>query len=195
MAFTMPAWKSARRRPATLVALLWLAAASAVVEAADFSIATFESRFSDRLLVADARIDYSLSGTATEALESGVDLVIVQSLVLERPRWWWRDIQMVDQQRRYRLAYHAISRRYVLNRLASGESRSFRSLDALLMRLGEIGAWPVIQRDRLDPEHDYRLSLDTRLEVDALPRLLRTVAWTSADWQLRSETQSIEVRP
>ena len=195
MAFTMPVWKSARRRPGTLVVLLWLVAASMGVEAAGFSVARFESRFDDRLLVADARIDYALSSAAIEALESGVDLVIAQRLVLERPRWWWRGVEVADQQRRYRLAYHAISRRYVLNRLASGESRSFRTLNALLMRLGEIEAWPVIGRDRLDPAHDYQLSLDTRLEVDALPRLLRTVAWTSADWQLRSETQSVEVSP
>ncbi|RZU99471.1 DUF4390 domain-containing protein [Spiribacter vilamensis] len=195
MAFTMPAWKSARRRTATLVAVFWLAAVSAAVDAAEFGIATFESRFDDRLLVADARIDYSLSGTAIEALESGVDLVIVQRLVLEQPRWWWRDVQVVDQHRRYRLAYHAISRRYVLNRLASGDSRSFRSLDALLMQLGEVEAWPVIRRDRLEPERDYRLNLETRLDVDALPRLLRTVAWTDTDWQLRSGTQTLEVRP
>ena len=195
MAFTMPVWKSARHRAATLIALLWLATAGAAVEAAAFSITTFESRFDARLLVADARIDYALSGTAIEALESGVDLVITQHLRLERSRWWWRDVRVIDQQRRYRLAYHAISRRYVLNRLASGDSRSFRSLDALLMRLGEIEGWPVIKRDRLEPDQDYLLSLDSRLEVDALPRLLRTVAWTTADWQLRSETQSIELRP
>lgn len=195
MGSTMPAWKSARHRTATWVVLLWLMVVSAAVDAAEFTITTFESRFNDRLLVADARIDYSLSGTAIEALESGVDLVIVQRLVLEQPRWWWRDAQVVDQQRRYRLAYHAISRRYVLNRLASGDSRSFRSLDALLMQLGELEAWPVIGRDRLDPEGDYRLSLETRLDVDALPRLLRTVAWTNVDWQLRSGTRSLEVRP
>ncbi|AGY91085.1 hypothetical protein SPICUR_00280 [Spiribacter curvatus] len=178
-----------------LAGLLWLVLVSVATEASAFSVASFESRFDDQLLVVDARIDYSLSSTAIEALENGVDLVIVQRLGLERPRWWWRDVEVADQQRRYRLAYHAISRRYVLNRLASGESRSFRTLNALLMRLGEIEAWPVIGRDRLDPAHDYRLSLDTRLEVDALPRLLRTVAWTNADWQLSSETQSLEVRP
>lgn len=195
MAFIMPVWKSARRRSVPLAGLLWLVLVSVATEASAFSVASFESRFDDQLLVVDARIDYSLSSTAIEALESGVDLVIVQRLGLERPRWWWRDVEVADQQRRYRLAYHAISRRYVLNRLASGESRSFRTLNALLMRLGEIEAWPVIGRDRLDPAHDYRLSLDTRLEVDALPRLLRTVAWTNADWQLSSETQSLEVRP
>lgn len=195
MAFIMPVWKSARHRSVPLAGLLWLVLASVATEASAFSVAMFESRFDDQLLVADARIDYSLSSTAIEALENGVDLVIVQRLGLERPRWWWRDVEVADQQRRYRLAYHAISRRYVLNRLASGESRSFRTLNALLMRLGEIEAWPVIGRDRLDAAHDYRLSLDTRLEVDALPRLLRTVAWTNADWQLSSETQSLEVRP
>lgn len=175
--------------------LLWLLTAGTAVQAAGFEIAAFESRFDEGLLVADARIDYRLSSTAIEALESGVELVVAQTLTLERPRWWWRDRAVVEQERRYRLAYHAISRRYVLNRLASGESRSYRTLDALLTRLGGIEAWPIIGRDRLEADRDYRLSLSTALDLEALPRLLRTVAWTQSDWQLRSETRSREVSP
>lgn len=191
----MPAWKSASPRGPTLVMLLWLLTAGTAVQAAGFEIAAFESRFDEGLLVADARIDYRLSSTAIEALESGVELVVAQTLTLERPRWWWRDRAVVEQERRYRLAYHAISRRYVLNRLASGESRSYRTLDALLTRLGGIEAWPIIGRDRLEADRDYRLSLSTALDLEALPRLLRTVAWTQSDWQLRSETRSREVSP
>jgi len=190
----MPAWTSASRRVALLTALLGLAAVG-INPAAAFSVASLDERFDNGLLMVDARVDYALTATAIEGLESGVDLVITQRLSLERPRWWWRDVQVVDQQRRYRLAYHAISRRYVLNRLASGESRSYRSLDALLTRLGRIEAWPVIGRDRLEDGQTYRLRFDTALDADALPRLLRTVAWTSADWQLRSEPRTLEVQP
>jgi len=194
MGSIMPAWTSASRRVALLTALLGLAAVG-INPAAAFSVASLDERFDNGLLMVDARVDYALTATAIEGLESGVDLVITQRLSLERPRWWWRDVQVVDQQRRYRLAYHAISRRYVLNRLASGESRSYRSLDALLTRLGRIEAWPVIGRDRLEDGQTYRLRFDTELDADALPRLLRTVAWTSADWQLRSEPRTLEVQP
>lgn len=195
MASTMPVWTSANPRVAALAALLCLAVAGNSPPAAGFSVAALEQRFDNGLLVVDGRIDYSLTATATEALENGVDLVISQRLSLERPRWWWRDVEVVSQQRRYRLAYHAMSRRYVLNRLASGESRSYRSLDALLTRLGTIEAWPVIGRDRLDDQQTYRLRFETELDVEALPRLLRTVAWASDDWQLRSEPATLEVRP
>ena len=193
MASTMRAWKNADAMAVALVALLL--ATAAVAQAAGFSISEFEVRRDKQLLFVDARIDYTLSSAAIEALESGVGLVIVQRLRLQRARSWWRDAVVADLQRRYRLQYHAISRRYVLTRLASGESRSYRSLDALLLQLGRIEAWPVVRLGRLEPGHDYRLRLDTRLALDALPRLLRMKAWIDADWQLRSEPRYRSLTP
>ena len=193
MAFTMPAWKNADRIALALIMLLLAMTAAAQTDG--FRVTEFDVRLEDQLLYADARIDYTLSRTATEALENGVALVVVQRLGLQRERWWWRDALVVSQQRRYRLQYHAISRRYVLTRIASGESRSFRSLDALLLRLGRVEAWPVVRLDRLNEAHDYRLRLDTALVVEALPRLLRMVAWINPEWQLRSEPRYRTVMP
>lgn len=193
MASTMPAWKNADRIALGLGLLLL--AAAAVAQTGGFRIGALDVRLDDQLMVADARIDYTLSATAIQALENGVALVVAQRLRLERARWWWRDAVVVSQQRRYRLQYHAISRRYVLTRLASGESRSYQSLDALLLRLGRVEAWPVVRVDRLDDGEDYRLVLDTELARDALPRLLRMVAWINPEWQLRSEPRSRRVTP
>ncbi len=172
-----------------------LLATAAGAQSGGFEVNALEGRFDAGLLLADARIDYRLSSTAREALENGVPLTIAQDLRLERPRWWWRNARVVAHERRYRLQYHAMSRRYVLTWLATGESRSYRSLDALTARLGRIEGWPVVRQERLNADRRYRLMLSTALEVEALPRLLRTVAYVEAGWQLASNTRRVEVQP
>jgi len=178
---------------AGLVILLGVLAGMGQAQA--FEVDDLSARVDGELLMADARIDYDLSDTATEALENGVPLVIRQTLVLERPRWWWRDVQLASHERAYRLQYHAMSRRYVLTWLANGESRSYRSLDALLATLGQIEGWPVVRQARLEAGRDYRLGVQTALDLDALPRLLRTVAYVDGDWQLASQTRYAKVNP
>ncbi len=184
MAFTMPALRRFDYR--WLAWLLLFIALAAPAQTGEFRVTALEGRFHEELLYADARIDYELSATALEALESGVALVIAQTLQLERPRWWWRSQVLLRQERRYRLQYHAISRRYVLTWLVSGDSRSYRSLDALLIQLGRVEAWPMVRADTLKPDTGYQLRLQTRLELETLPRLLRTVAWVDEDWRLES---------
>ncbi len=193
MAFTMPVWKNTKR---WCVALgLCLVATVAFAQTGNFRVADLSSERGDNLLSVDARIEYTLSQKAGEALENGVALVITQTLRLERLRWWWRNAHVVTHQRDYRLQYHAISRRYVLTRMSTGKSRSFRSLDALLVRLGNIEAWPVISTDRLQATRGYRLRLITALDIDALPRLLRTMAYVDAQWQLRSGPRYLWLSP
>lgn len=193
MAFTMRVLKSTEHWRTGLAIVLMAMVFSAQANA--FTIDEFSARFEDDLLHADARIDYALTTAATEALENGVALVVRQNLVLERPRWWWRNSRVATLERAYRLQYHAMSRRYVLTWLSTGESRSYRSLDALLSTLGRVDGWPVVRRDRLNPDRRYRLILETALDLDALPRLLRNVAYVKSDWQLASEPAQAEVLP
>lgn len=192
MAFTMPVLKNAKRWPLALMMGLCLAMASPVADA--FEVESVEARFDDGLVIADARLRYALSEPARDALENGVPLVIEQRLVIERPRWWWRNVRVVERERRYQLQYHAMSRRFVLTWIGTGESRSFRSLDALLEELGRVEFWPLVRSERLDAEQVYQLAMETTLDLEALPRLLRTVTLTDGDWQLGSETRRVEVR-
>lgn len=172
---------------AGLAACLLLAGGWALAQSDAFRVQSLLGVVDGELLYAEARINYVLTPTVQQALENGVALVISQTLRLEKPRWWWRNARLADLTRAYRLQYHAISRRYVMTWLATGESRSFRSLDALLLELGRIEAWPVARIARLTPNADYQLRLQTRLETESLPRLLRTVALTDPDWQLESQ--------
>ena len=185
MAFTMPVCKSVKR---SLVGFgLLLAVGAVMAQSGGFRVSEVGATVEEGLLSLNARVDYALGATVTEALENGVSLVISQTAHLERARWWWRNALVVDQQRRYRLQYHAMSRRYVLTRLSNGESRSFRSLDALLARLGNVEGWPLLPRDQLNPRANYRVGFVSALELEALPRLLRTVALVDSEWKLRSQ--------
>ena len=185
MAFTMPVCKSVKR---SLVGFgLLLAVGAVMAQSGGFRVSEVGATVDEGLLNLNARVDYTLGATVTEALENGVSLVISQTAHLERARWWWRNALVVDQQRRYRLQYHAMSRRYVLTRLSNGESRSFRSLDALLARLGNVEGWPLLPRDQLNPRTNYRVGFVSALELEALPRLLRTVALVDSEWKLRSQ--------
>lgn len=147
-------------------------------------------RLVDGVYVLDAQIEYRLSGAAEEALDSGVPLVILLEIEVERTRWWWWNAEVARLEQRYRLRYHALAERYVLTALNSGESRSFRNLHVLLEELGTVEGLPVIDAGLLDDDENYRVRLRAGVDLDALPLPLRTVAYISPAWSLTSEWRS-----
>jgi hypothetical protein len=185
MAFIMPVCKSVK--PSVVGLVLLFISAAVMAQSGEFRVTEVATQVDDGLLSVNARLEYALGPTVSEALENGVALVINQTASLERVRWWWRNAVLVNQQRRYRLQYHAMSRRYVLTRLSNGESRSFRSLDALLARLGHVEGWPLLPREQMSADGRYRVGFASNLELEALPRLLRTVALVDSDWKLSAE--------
>lgn len=149
-----------------------------------------EVRLVDGVYQVDARIEYRLSPAAREALDSGVALELLVEVEVERQRWWWWDETVARDVRRFRVQYHALSERYVLTAVAGGESRSFTALGALFGEFGRIDGLTVIEADRLDGGENYVVRLRAGLDVDALPRPLRTVAYISPQWRLTSDWQS-----
>lgn len=164
--------------------LLW-AFAGAAQAAGDFRVTDLTPRFETGLLVVDAKLRYELSEKANQALANGLPLIIEQTLRLERHRPMWFNAAMLTQERRYRLQFHALSRRYVLTRLETGESRSFRDQQALLNALGRVEGWPVMRVSALEEIRPVQVVFSTELARDELPRLLRMAAWFDTQWQLR----------
>lgn len=135
----------------------------------------------------DMDVHYELSAAAREALDSGVALVMVIDIRIQRQRWWWWDATVASRSVRYRAKYHALSERYLLTGVESGESRTFRSLGSLLYALGRVRALPVVKAERLQPGVEYEAQVRAGLDLDALPRPLRAVAYLSPDWRLFSD--------
>lgn len=152
-----------------------------------FRVVRGEVTMDDEVVYLDARIDLDLSDEAKRALENGVPLTIELEISVTRPRWWWFDEDVAALIQRYRIRFHALSRRYVLTLLNSGESRSYNSRRALLARLGRVDGLPLIDRGLLAPGQTYVVALRARLDLDALPRPLRAGAYVSPQWRLVSE--------
>lgn len=141
----------------------------------------------ENVVYLDARIDLDLSEEAKRALKNGVPLTIELEIGVTRPRWWWFAEDVASLIQRYRIRYHALSGRYVLTSLNSGESRSYNSRSALLSRLGRVQELPLLDRSLLEPDETYEVGLRARLDLDALPRPLRAGAYVSPQWRLVSE--------
>jgi hypothetical protein len=173
---------------AALVACCLLFAAAVRAEeirAHAFVVEGGEVALRDGVYVLDAHIDFQLSAPARQALESGVPLTFELQIELERPRWWL-DESVANLTQRYRLRYHALSERYVLTNVNSGETRSFFGAQASLAALGRIQSLPLIDRRLLIPGASYEVWLRAELDIDELPAPLKTVAYMSPDWRLLS---------
>lgn len=142
---------------------------------------------SDGVYFLNADVDFNLSPAATEALESGVPLTFELQIELIRPRRFWLDEGIARQTQRYRVRYHALSGRYMLTHLDSGDSRNFPTRASVLNALGTIRRLPIIEESSLRPGREYQLWLRAGLDVDDLPPPLKTGAYLSPQWRLLSE--------
>lgn len=179
-------------QPLLGLCLLLLLAVSGVVGAQSLDPHAFEIRGGEVTLrndiyLLDADIEFRLSPAAREALESGVPLTFELQIELIRSRWLWLDQQLAELAQRYRVRYHALSQRYVLTNLNTGESRSFATRAGVMNALGTVRSLPVIDRSLLEPGLEYQLWLRAGLDVDGLPPPLKTAAYLSPQWRLLSE--------
>ena len=94
---------------------------------------------------------------------------------------------MATLSRRYRLRFHALSERYVLTDVDSGEARNFLSESSALYALGEVRELPLVAREALQPNAHYEVWVKAELDIDALPAPLKTAAYLSPQWRLLSE--------
>lgn len=176
------------RRPIGLLAAVLLAwAGLAQGDDGGIAIRSGSLHVRDGVYYMRAEVDYHLSDPAREALDNGVPLVMELDIQVLRRRWWWWNEVIAELAQRYRMQYHALSERYVLTAVNSGESRSFRSLRALLDALGHVRALPIIDTGLLDPQESYQVRMRAALDIDSLPRPLRTVAYISPGWRLVSK--------
>ncbi len=149
-------------------------------------------------VVLDAEFAIRLGSVAQEALERGVPLTLQTTVRVIRPRRLWWDAIELETSRRASLSYHALSRRYVLQDVSRGEvnrgnQRVFFRRDAALKAWGTLMGLPLMTVAEWQASIDFRVEVRARLDVDALPHPLRTVAYVSPDWRLTSDWIAVSV--
>jgi hypothetical protein len=165
---------------ATLVVPTAQAATSVAVRSA--SIALDEGVYE-----LDAQLDLSLPEGARRAIDAGLTLRLNYQIEIGRVRHYLPDPEVASLVQSYELSYHALSQRYLVRNLNTGEQFDHGALEGALERLAEVRGLPLIDASLLEsgPTYEFRVraEIDMRTTPDALSWLL---FWTD-DWSATSE--------
>lgn len=156
-------------------------------DAADFTVKSAQPFLNERNLHVNARLDLPLNARTEEALSKGIPLDVVIEINMFKQRRWWRDRIVTDMVVRRRIQFHALSRQYRVSGLNRHEpAESFGSLSQALAHAGALEAFimPLTAKKEIEPNARYLLQLRARLDIEALPMLMRPLAYTMPSWRL-----------
>jgi Domain of unknown function (DUF4390) len=152
-----------------------------------FEIRQANTELKNGVYFLDALIEYRLSSEARTALQSGLPLTIRVEVELLKNRRFWFDNEEAALHQRYQLEYHALSERFTVQNLNSGDQTSFSTLNAALDWLGHVNHFPLIDAALIEPGHEYYARMRAVLDAEKLPGPLRLIAFWRRDWSLGSD--------
>jgi len=133
-----------------------------------------------------ARVEYPLTQAIRDALRDGITLTFDLDARVERDRRFWFNAGIVDLTLRRELTYHAVSERYVVREVKSGDQQSFATVDDALTFLGRVDAWPILVEPQLDGGN-YTISVRAGVRRGHLPATMRAILFWTDDWARVSE--------
>jgi hypothetical protein len=135
----------------------------------------------------NATVDFELPEGARAALREGVPLTMHLEIGVKRQRNYWLDETVAALEQDYELVHHALSERYLVRNLNSGEQASFATLDGALDALRVVGHLPILDQALVDRDRRHEISLRASLDVRTMPDTLRFVLFWKDDWRQRTE--------
>jgi hypothetical protein len=135
----------------------------------------------------DARLDLRIPEAGRRAIEAGLTLELDYQVEIARVRRYLPDDGVASLQQSFELGYHALSQRYLLRNLNTGEQQDFGTLQAALDRLAEIRGLPLLDATLLDPGTTYEFRVRAALNLRAAPDTLGWLLFWTDDWSATSE--------
>lgn len=178
-----------------LLCFLATTSAFAEPEESQLLIRSAQAEFDDETLELDTQLDMQLPKGALKAIDGGLTLHLGYQIEVTRVRRWMPDAGVAAIEQGYELSYHALSQRYLVRNLNTGEQQDFGSIDAALARITDVKGLPVLDASLLPagPEYEGRVRavLDMASAKDAFGWLL---FWTD-DWSATSDWYAWTPRP
>ena len=182
-----------RRGPAAFQLLLVLACigfgyAPASLAQGRFDIRSAYVERAEGVYQLNATLDFDIGAGARAAVRDGAPFTLHLEIVVRRQRSYWLDEVVATLDQSYELVYHALSDRYLVRNVNSGEQASYATLDAALDSLRVITNLPILDQALIRaPERRHEISLRASLDVHTMPDTLRFILFWSDDWRQRSE--------
>jgi hypothetical protein len=146
---------------------------------------------SDGNLLLSAHFDFALPAVVEDALNKGIPIYFVAQADLLRERWYWTKKTVASVQRRLRLAYHPLTRRWRLT-LGDGDmteatqgltlSQNFDTLSEAMAAVRRISRWQIADAQDIDPNSKYVVTFSFDLDTSQLPRPLQIGTLGQSDW-------------
>jgi hypothetical protein len=185
-------------RCATWLALCFIATAAPVARAEDESQLTIlaaEASLDEDVYELDAKLDLTLPDGARRAVESGLTLRLTYEITVDRVRRYMPDARVAALEQRYEVSYHALSQRYLVRNLNTGEQQDFGSLQAALDRISELRGLPVIDRALMAVGPVYEGRIRAVLGMNTAPDVLGWLLFWTDDWSAESDWKTWTLRP
>jgi hypothetical protein len=169
------------------VVLLGLTLLFAMPAGADnFSVKSVQAYIEDSSLHVDARFDLPFNPRIEEALSKGIPIDVEISVKMVKPRWWWWNHLVTDYDLHRRIQFHALSRQYLVSGLHERDpSLSFSSLTQALAHAGTLEHLKIFlaPKKNIETGARYLIQLRARLDIEALPMLMRPLAYATPSWR------------
>ncbi len=131
----------------------------------------------------NSNLHFELAPRLSEAVQHGVPLHFTTEIVIEKPRWYWFDKEIIEKKLEYRLSYNTITRSYRLS-IGGGLHQNFDSLNTALTAMQRLRNWRVGEIGELDEGVEYKVSFRFRLDKSQLPKPFQVSVVGDRDWNL-----------
>jgi hypothetical protein len=184
-----------RLRGGLLLCFLATMALAADPESSRLLIRSAQVDLDDDVYELDTQLELRLPASARKAIDGGLTLRLTYEIEVNRVRRYLPDPGVAAIEQHFELSYHALSQRYLVRNLNTGEQQDFGSVEAALARITEVKGLPVLDASLLPPGPEYegrvRAVLDMASAEDAFGWLL---FWTD-DWSAKSDWYTWTLRP
>ena len=144
----------------------------------------------------DARLDLSLPGGARRAIDAGLTLRLNYQTEIGRVRRYLPDPEVASLVQSFELSYHALSQRYLVRNLNTGEQFDHGSLDGALERVAEVRLdCPLIDSSLLEPGPTYEFRVRAEIDMRTTPDALNWLLFWADDWSATSEWYAWTLHP
>jgi hypothetical protein len=150
-------------------------------------VTTASVALDDGVFELDARLDIGIPEAGRRAIEAGLTLELDYQIEIARVRRYLPDAAVASLQQRFELSYHALSQRYLVRNLNTGEQHDFGSFQASLDRIAEVRGLPLLDSSLLEPGETYEFRVRAELNLQTVPDTLGWVLFWTDDWNATSE--------
>jgi hypothetical protein len=187
---------AARRLAAVLLLALGAARADPAPEdGGHFEVRSAFLEPAEHVYQLNATLDLAMTRGFQQALHDGVSVLVELDLSIDRKRSLLPDKQVAAISQRWRIRYHALSERFLVNNLNSGQQSSYSTLAAALQALAQVRGLPAVDEALIDRGEHYEASVRVVEAIEGgLPSALKVMMFW-VDWKRSTDWYTWSVLP